>query len=130
MDNNSWNSWFSKYVNPLFNKNAEEYFEFLKIKQAPFYPNNRMAKEFYEKIKDDNRFDNELKKFFSFLYSCGFFIKNNISFEEWLKMGDWFNPSSNFYEKTIESILENPEGIEKLKQRLRWLPFLERQEGW
>ena len=104
MDKNSWNNWFSKYVNPLFDSNSEQYFEFLKIKQAPFYPNNRMAKEFYEKIKEDNRFDNELKKFFSFLYSCGFFMKNNISFEEWLKMSNWFNPNSNFDEETIEKL--------------------------
>jgi hypothetical protein len=130
MNNNVWSDWFLRYIQPLFNENPEEYFEFLKKKQAPFYPNSKIARKFYEKIKNDSRFDTELKQFFSFLYSCGFFMENVICFEEWIEMKNWFNPSSNYYEESILEILEKSDGKELLKQKIRWLPFLERREGY
>ncbi|EKT4552040.1 hypothetical protein [Flavobacterium psychrophilum] len=130
MNNNVWSDWFLRYIQPLFNENPEEYFEFLKKKQAPFYPNSKIARKFYEKIKNDSRFDTELKQFFSFLYSCGFFKENVICFEEWIEMKNWINPSSNYYEESILEMLEKSDGKELLKEKIRWLPFLERREGY
>ena len=90
-----------------------------------FYSKYWVALKFYDKIKNDNRFDDELKKFFSFLYSCGFFMEHIITLEEWLKMNNWETP--NIFEKESETILEilkKTNGINLIKNRLRWLPFL------
>ena len=126
-----WERWFLKYIKPVFtDKEINEYYEFIKKIQTPFYPKNWVAKKFYEKIKNDNRFDEELKLFFSFLYSCGFFMENIITFEEWLTMKNWINPNNKKIEdKTILEILNEPNGINFLKSKFRWLPFLNRIDG-
>ena len=131
IDLKDWNRWFLKYVNPLFNfGDNEEYYEKLKILQAPFYPKDWIAINFYEKIKHDARFDEELKKYFAFLYSCGFFMEFIITFEEWLQMQNWVNPSNpNIKEDTILQILSHPNGSAFLKNQLRWFPFLNRDDG-
>jgi hypothetical protein len=127
-----WNRWFLKYVSPVFDfKMRDGYYENLKKQQAPFYPKFWIAEKFYNKIKDDNRFDNELKLFFSFLYSCGFFMEHIISFEEWLTIRNWTNPTnSNISEETILEILNKPNGSNILKSQLRWFPFVNREDGY
>ncbi len=127
-----WNRWFFKYVYPVFDlKKREEYYINLKKQQAPFYPKYWIAEKFYNSIKNDNRFDEELKLFFSFLYSCGFFMENIITFEDWLRMKNWINPSNlNITENSILEILNQPNGSDFLKSQLRWLPFVNREDGY
>ena len=127
-----WNRWFFKYVYPVFDlKKREEYYVNLKKQQAPFYPKYWIAEKFYNSIKNDNRFDEELKLFFSFLYSCGFFMENIITFEDWLRMKNWINPSNlNITENSILEILNQPNGSDFLKSQLRWLPFVNREDGY
>ncbi len=126
-----WNRWFLKYVNPVFDsKMRDEYYENLKKQQSPFYPKYWIAEKFYTKIRDDNRFDEELKLFFSFLYSCGFFMEYIITFEEWVQMKNWINPSNqNIKEESILEILNQSNGTEILKSQLRWFPFINREDG-
>jgi len=72
-DLTQWNDWFAKFVAPVFKEEGrDEYYAKLKKLQTPFYPKFWVAKKFYKTIENDSRFDNELKLFFSFLYSCGF----------------------------------------------------------
>jgi hypothetical protein len=127
-----WNRWFLKYVYPVFDlKIREEYYDNLKKQQVPFYPKYWIAEKFYNSIKDDIRFDEELKLFFSFLYSCGFFMENIITFEDWLRMKNWINPSNlNIIENSILEILNQPNGSDILKNQLRWFPFLNREDGY
>lgn len=127
-----WNRWFLKYVYPVFDlKKREEYYVNLKKQQAPFYPKYWIAEKFYNSIKNDNRFDEELKLFFSFLYSCGFFMENIITFEDWLRMKNWINPSNlNITENSILEILNQPNGSDFLKSQLRWLTFVNREDGY
>jgi hypothetical protein len=126
IDLSEWNKWFKKYVEPVFIADEREYYyERIKQLQTPFYPKYWIAEKFYETIKDDNRFDEELKRYFAFLYSCGFFMEHIITFEEWINMNNWENPSSS--EKISEKILDvlnKNEGVSILKNQLRWLPFL------
>jgi len=131
IDLTEWNRWFNKFVIPLFvEEGREEYYSRLKKMQAPFHPKHWVAEKFYSSIKDDLRFDNQLKLFFSFLYSCGFFMENLITFEDWLGMENWWRPTSNDQdEPIILSVLEEPNGINLLKSKLRWLPFLNRSDG-
>ena len=89
-DLTSWRNFMKKFVNPLFDKSKrDEYEEYLKKMQTPFFPDFNMAEDFYEKIKSDVRFDDELKLFFSFLYSCNFFGNHLINFENWITMPNW-----------------------------------------
>ncbi len=126
-----WNHWFQKYVLPVFDFNhRDEYYEKLKIIQPPFYPKFWIAEKFYEKIKNDSRFDEELKLFFAFLYSCGFFMEFIISFEEWISMPNWINPANpSIIEESILLTLNQPNGLKYLKSRLRWLPYINRVDG-
>jgi hypothetical protein len=131
IDLTDWDRWFDKFVAPVFQpESRDEYFSRLKKIQAPFYPKHWIAEKFYAKIKDDQRFDNQLKLFFSFLYSCGFFMENIIAFEDWIEMSNWWNPHAHDGdEKSILKILEEPNGLSLLKSKLRWLPFLNRTDG-
>lgn len=129
-DLTEWNRWFMKFVKPVYiPTERENYYEKIKQLQTPFYPKYWIAEKFYDKLKNDDRFDEELKMFFSFLYSCGFFMDYIISFEEWLQMNNWENPNSEATEQTILKILNMPNGIELLKQKLRWIPYLNRIDG-
>ena len=54
-----------------------------------------------------------------------------ITFEEWLEMKNWKNPViSNLDGDTILAILKKTNGVHELKKQLRWLPFINRQEGF
>ena len=132
VDLSEWNIWFVKYVKPVFvSGDRDKYFQKIKELQTPFYPKFWIAEKFYGTIKNDTRFDDELKFFFSFLYSCGFFMENIITFEEWLSMKNWENPVlSDLKSETILDIIEKVNGVSELKNKLRWLPFINRQEGF
>jgi hypothetical protein len=129
-----WNRWFDNYVKPVFQIEGRElYYEFLKKKQTPFYPKFWIAEKFYDKIKNDNRFDDELNRFFAFLYSCGFFMEYITTFEDWIQMKNWDNPNliaTDNNQESIVQILKKPNGISRLKERFRWLPFLSRPDGY
>ena len=121
-----WNKWFAKYVKPVFEvEERDKYYQKIKEIQTPFYPKFWIAEKFYDTIKNDDRFDEELKLFFSFLYSCGFFMENIITFEQWLDVRNWENPNiPNENTTTILELLSMPNGINLLKERLRWLDFI------
>jgi len=131
IDLTEWNRWYDKFVVPVFHtEGREEYYDKLKKIQAPFYPKHWIAEKFYEKIKHDLRFDDQLKFYFSFLYSCGFFMENILVFEDWLRMSNWWLPQTkDVNEKSILKILEEPNGLNLLKSKIRWLPFLNRPDG-
>ena len=135
IDLTDWNRWFNKFVAPVFNtEGRDKFYEMLKKYQPPFYPKYWVAEKFYKKIKSDSRFDEELKLFFSFLYSCGFFMENIIGFEEWLTANNWERPwlgedAAIEKQKTILEILAEPFGQNYLKNKFRWFPFLDRPDG-
>jgi hypothetical protein len=133
IDLTSWNKFFVRYVEPLFSQGQklEDYYDFLKRVKPDFYPKNSVAQKFYRKIETDSRFDEELKKYFAFLYSCGFFMEYIITFDEWLEMKTWQNPIQVDEEgETILEILKMPNGSSLLKEKLRWIPFIDRKDGF
>lgn len=133
IDLTSWEKFIITYVRPVFDlSQSDNYGKYLKKMQTPFFPNYEMAVSFYFKIKYDERFDEELKLFFSFLYSCNFFGKYLITFENWLTMNNWSNPYSTNSEELSINILEllkKENGVIYLKNNLRWMPFLNRADG-
>jgi hypothetical protein len=133
IDLTSWEKFITTYVLPVFDlSQSDNYREYLKKIQTPFFPNYEMAVSFYSKIKYDERFDEELKLFFSFLYSCNFFGKYFITFENSLAMNNWSNPySTNSEEPSINilELLKKENGVIYLKNNLRWMPFLNREDS-
>lgn len=121
-----WMMWINKFVYPLFNESEREnYYQFLYKAKPSFYPEFTKLKEIWPKISLDNRFDNELKHFFAFLYTCGFF--NTVNFEDWLNSNNWLHPWYNEPYENNESILEILKynyGIKYIKLLLIDMPWL------
>lgn len=116
-DISRWKEFLNKFVYPLFDESKrKEYFDLLNKVQAPFFPEIDRLEEFWPKIKDDQRFDDELKHFFAFLFSGNFF--KSMSFEEWIKAKNWLHPwheQVSLEVPTISELLENQYGDNFLK---------------
>jgi hypothetical protein len=125
-DQNRWNKWMDNIVYPAFDKQRRDiYLNFLYKIKPSFVVNFNKLDMFWDKIKNDDRFDTELKYFFSFLCSTGFF--NDISFDSWLNLKNWQHPWYNEYEPNVSSILEiinYDYGINYLKVMLLDMPWL------
>lgn len=115
-----WRYINSKYVIPLFDGTIwKDYWHFLNQAKPNFSPVENKAKEFLDTIKEDTRFDIDLKQFFAFLYSISFF--RELSFEEWLRIGNWtcpWNKSKDEKSKSILAILSHHNGSNYLKVQL------------
>jgi hypothetical protein len=123
-----WNSWMHQFVYPAFDvRNRQEFVEYLEAVKPPFYPDFTEMEKFWDDIKSDDRFDIELKKFFSFLYSCSFF--RDISFNDWLSSLYWKHPWRNDEpaDRSILEILKFKNGINYLKSSLRSMPWMNRR---
>jgi hypothetical protein len=123
-----WTKWMDKFVYPPFDKSRrKEYWDFLYKAKPSFVPDFDKMDKFWEVIKNDCRFDEELKRFFAFLYSCDFF--ECMNFETWLNAKNWLHPWRNEPDEDIRTILEilnYPYGINYLKTLLRDMPWLNR----
>jgi hypothetical protein len=90
-DLSRWDYINSKFIIPMFDETAwDDYLEFLNKVKPRFVPEKNKKDKFWEQIKDDNRFSKDLKCFFTYLYTIGFY--KGESFEEWLKSTNWMNP--------------------------------------
>lgn len=128
---NRWNEFLEKYVYPLFDKHKRnEYSSFLKKMKPAFVIEFNSIDEFWQNVKGDSRFDEELKCFFTFLHVCNFFSEYNISFECWLNMENWISPwSEKDFEnsKTIMKILDYKFGDKYLKSALIGMPWINKR---
>lgn len=94
-----------KFVTPLFNGTKwEDYWDFLYQAKPKFAPNEIRKNDFWNQIKNTTEFSNELKQFFTFLYSIEFF--RDLSFEEWLNTKNWTHPWYQDESTNMKSILE------------------------
>lgn len=118
-----WKYIYDKFVNPIFTyENESEYKSFLKQAKPNFSVSIIKAHEFYEIIKNDNRFDAELKYFFSFLYSINFF--RELTFENWLETNYWNHPWHHENDSNllpIILIIKHEYGLNFLKDQLSML---------
>jgi hypothetical protein len=88
---NSWNYINEKFILPIFdNSDFNIYLTFLKKARPNFLPNQDKALLFAASIKHDDRFKEDFKLFFAFLYSIDFY--RDLSFEEWLNVKYWKHP--------------------------------------
>lgn len=119
-DLKQWKYINSKFVTPLFDGTKwEDYYGFLYKVKPNFVPVENRVKQIWEVIKNDTRFDYELKHFFTFLYSINFF--REFSFEEWLNINNWSHPwfeNEQDKEKSILEILKYNHSENYLKEQL------------
>ena len=122
-DLNRWDYINSKFVNPLFDGTSwEDYRCFLNKAKPNFLPIEIKVKEFWKIVKDDDRFSDELKQFFAFLYSINFY--RELSFEEWIKIDYWRHPwykDPNEENKTILELITYKYSENYLKAQLATL---------
>lgn len=116
-----WNYINQKFVIPLFDSTSwNDYLHFLHRAKPNFLPNKEKAESLFDQIKNDSRFNKDIKYFFCFLYSIEFF--DNLTFEEWINVNHWSHPRT--FEnggKSIVEILSYKNSINFLKERLSQL---------
>ena len=86
-----WNEQMINHVDLAFDKNRHE--EFLKLWtfKAPFFSFERMY-NFYDNLKHDTRFDDDIKRFMAFMAGDGYFERiGKPDFETWIRAQnfDW-----------------------------------------
>lgn len=118
-----WNYWMNNTINKAWEKSKR--LEFLKdwgerMKYFDFSEMERFYKE-----EDLSDFDEDVKKFISFLAGDGFFLKNKISFSEWLSIRNFTNPynSSDQHEINISQFLKISGGMNYLREQLTGLSW-------
>lgn len=127
-----WEYFTSKFVKPLFNGAPySEYQNFLYQAKPSFYPDPVKLKIAWDLLKNDNRFDEELKRFFAFMIACDFLDKEwHISFERFLSIDNWMHPwYHEEYENNVSivAILQYKYGVRFLKSQLVSAPWLNRK---
>jgi hypothetical protein len=120
-DLSRWNYINSKFITPLFDGTKwEDYMRNLQKIKPNFLPSQIKVKEFSLQIKNDIRFSNDLKHFFSFLYSIDFF--RELTFEEWLNAKNWKHPwHMSETGKSILELKEYPFSENYIKEQLSQL---------
>ena len=124
-----WIYFSNKFVKPLFDGTSyNQYNDFLHQAKPCFKPDIYKLKEAWEILKNDDRFDKELKQFFAFICSCSFLDEEwNITFEEFLRIENWMHPwYREEYDnmKPILDILQYQYGFNYLKMLLSGAPWL------
>jgi hypothetical protein len=104
-DLSRWDYINQKFITPLFDGTRwEDYWNFLYQVKPKFAPNELRKNDFWNQIKNTTEFTNELKQFFTFLYSIEFF--RDLSFEEWLNTKNWNHPWYQDESTNMKSITE------------------------
>lgn len=127
----NWFYFIGKFVKPLFDGTPYSiYRDFLYIAKPSFNPDLEKLKLAWGILKDDNRFDEELKQFFAFMCACDFLDNEwKISFEDFLRIENWMHP---WYHEDLENmkpileIIEYERSIVFLKAYLAVAPWLNR----
>lgn len=129
LDLNTWKRWQQKYIEPYFDESRHEEmiknFGYVSINRHDF----KIQYAMYDKLKDDNRLDDEIKKFISFMAGVGFFKQYAINLEEWFKIENWGNTASKLEDwkrRTINDVLSYEYGINFLKSDLPHISFWKR----
>ena len=116
-DLTGWNYWINNTINKAWDKNYRD--EFLKSwgERMEYFDFNKM--EYFYQNEDLSKFDEDVKKFLSFLSGDGFFIKNKITFKDWLNILNFTNPLKPYEQDiTINEVLNYDGGMNFLRSQL------------
>lgn len=119
--------WQTKYIKPAFDESKHEEmiknFGYVSIEKYDF----KLQQSYYNQTESDKRLTEDIKCFIGFMAGTGFFIKFNVSLNEWLAMKNWHNPYiKKEDEKSINELLEYNYGINYIKVLLTQMPYWRR----
>jgi hypothetical protein len=104
----NWSYIYKKFIAPLFNNDERDsYIDFLQKAKPRFIPDMEKALAFFKEISLDKPFSDDVKKFFSFLFSINFF--RDLTFNEWLSVKYWRHP---WHKESDDSLLSLNEIIQ------------------
>ena len=112
-----WNYWMNNTINKAWEESKR--LEFLKnwgerMKYFDFSEMERFYKD--ENLSD---FDEDIRKFISFLAGDGFFKKNKINIENWITAKNFTNPIKNYEQDvTISQALHLKGGMNYIRKQL------------
>jgi len=116
-DLKDWNYWMNNTINKAWEESKRS--EFLKdwgerMKYFDFSEMERFYKE--EGLSD---FDEDVRKFISFLAGDGFFNKNKISLESWISSKNFTNPIKDYEQDvTVSQALHLKGGMNYIRKQL------------
>ncbi len=112
-DVSRWNKyWRDGTLSEMFSSNEQAIREKWGLKwKGGTFDFNRMRK-FYEEIKDDIRFEDDIKRFFAFLAGDGYFEAHKISYEDFLSAKDLNHPHRKNIEDSRQLTLNELSKIE------------------
>ena len=122
-----WDRWYIRYIEPAFeeSRHAEmiKNFGYVSIDKHNF----KVQSDIYQQLEQENRMDDETKKFIGFLAGAGFFEQWKLTLKDWMNNNNWYNPYLNTQnQKTINEILNYQNGLNYLKTQLPEMPFWKR----
>jgi hypothetical protein len=88
----SWKNGFKRTVDMAFDPDKRKEFFERWGERANFFDFQEMER-FYGLIRNDNRFDDDIKRFFSFLAGEGYFKTWEIDFNQFVKSNNFNNPN-------------------------------------
>jgi len=112
-----WDLWMNNSIYKAWDGNKR--LEFLKDwgERMKYFDFSEMVR-FY-KEEDLSGFDEDVKKFISFLAGDGFFKKNKISLESWIKSKNFTNPIKDYEQDvTISQALHLKGGMNYIRKQL------------
>lgn len=126
-DLSAWEIWQKKYVEPAYEESRhDEMVKNFGYVKKEFHDFNAQY-EIINHLANDNRLDDETRKFVGFMAGVGFFRRYEITVEQWFAMLNWSHPEHERDEgRTINGILQYTYGINLLKADLPQIPFWRR----
>jgi hypothetical protein len=117
VDLSGWDLWMNDTINKIWDKNQRE--DFLKSWGERMVDFNFLEMERFYRDEDLSLFDEDVKKFISFLAGDGFFKTNKISFKSWVDSKKFTNPIKDFIQDvTINQALELKGGMNYIRKQL------------
>ena len=127
-DLETWERFKTRYVEPAFEE--ERYEEMIKnFGYVSIDKHNFEAQyEIYNQLKNNDRLDDETKKFIGFMAGNGFFNKRyNISLEQWFNARNWGNLNIESEDgRTINELLTYNYGLNYCKVNLPHMNYWRR----
>lgn len=117
IDLTGWNFWMNNTINKAWDKDLRDNFISAWGERMKNFDFEKM--ELFYNTEDLSDFDEDVKKFLSFLAGDGFFEKHKISFSKWITTLNFTNPHKNYSQDvTILEALNLHGGMNYIRSQL------------
>jgi len=116
-DLKGWDLWMCNTINKAWDENLRDNFISTWGERMKYFDFKKMEIFYY--TEDLSCFDEDVKKFFSFLAGDGFFEKYKITFSKWITILNFSNPDKEYFQDiTISEALNFPGGMNYVRSQL------------